>query len=318
MKKIMFGLIVSTISLWASSSIGTATAQFLEVNLNTQNMGMGNASTSIITGSASMLINPAGLAELGRGSNDYDSYFSFVNWPAEITFASANLGFSLGKIGVLGINSVFANYGDEILTTAANPMGDGTFSMSSYAVGLTFSRYLTDKFSFGLNVKMVGESFDRSNYSQLAYDLGTLYRTGYRNLNIGMSVLHFSNEAKFSGKFFDYSASSTDSSDYETWPLPMTFRTGLSMDIYSRSQLTISAAFDMIHTNNSSEKYGLGTELLWMQRIVIRAGYQFGTDIEGISAGLGLKISDLMQIDYAFNAMEYLGGRHRFGIKIGF
>ena len=50
-------------------------------------------------------------------------------------------------------------------------------------------------------------------------------------------------------------------SKYESWPLPMTFRTGVSMDAITNETYSVSVAFDMIHNNNSSEKYGLGTEL---------------------------------------------------------
>lgn len=323
MKKFLIFLILFSGTLWGSASIGSATAQFLEVNLNARNMAMGNASTSLIQGSSAMLVNPAGLADLSaNGRRNYDTYFSLLQWPAEITFGSANIGFNLGMLGVLGVNTVFVNYGDEIRTTPDAPMGDGTFSMTSYAAGLTYARYLTDKFSFGMNMKLISEDFDGSDYQQLAFDLGTMYHTGFRNLNIGMSILHFSKETQFSGLFLNYSDKEQlalgDSSNYELWPLPMTFRTGMSMDILKMSAYTVTAAFDMIHTNNSREHYGLGFEMTYLNNFILRGGYQFGTDIEGLSAGMGLRISQNIKFDYAYNTMDYLGGRHRIGLNLGF
>lgn len=318
MKKLLLITVLLLNSLWASSSIGSATAQFLEVNLHVRNMGMGNASTSLVNGASAALINPAGIVDFsGSEDNRFDTYCSYVNWPADISFGSLNFAYKLGFIGTLSLNAIYVNYGDEIRTTPENPMGDGIYAMSSYALGVSYARYLTDKFSFGLTLKLVNEDYDGSAYSQLAYDIGTLYRTGYRNIRIGMSILHFSKEAQFSGSFLDYSdkvkLAEGEESSYEAWPLPMTFRTGISMDALQASTYTLRVAFDMIHTNNSSEKYGLGTELNYMNRFFVRAGYQFGADIEGLTAGLGTKIMG-MTIDYAFNTMTFLGARHRFAI----
>ena len=318
MKKLIVIILLLLNSLWASSSIGSATAQFLEINLNARNMGMGNALTSLVNGASATLINPAGVVDFSGGENKtFDTYFSYVNWPADISFGSLNLACRVGFFGTLALNVTYANYGDEIRTTPDNPMGDGIYNMSSYALGVTFARYLTDKFSFGMTMKLVNEDYDGSAYGQLAYDIGTLYRTGYRNMNIGMSILHFSKEAQFSGKYVDYSdkvkMAEGKSSRFEAWPLPITFRTGVSMDALQANSYTLRLAFDMIHNNNSSEKYGLGTELNYLNKFFVRAGYQFGTDIEGLSAGLGTKIMG-MTIDYAFNTMTYFGARHRFAI----
>ena len=322
MKKLNFITIILISNLWASSSIGSATAQFLEVNLNTKNMSMGNALTSLASGASASLINPSGIVDFnGNDMARFDTYFSYLKWPADINFGSLNMAYKPSFIGTFCINATFVNYGDEKRTTPDNPMGDGTFSMSSSSIGLTYGRYLTDKFSIGVTAKLISEDFDGTSYSQLAYDIGTMYRTGFRNMKIGMSILHFSKEAKFSGNFKDYSnkikLAEDKKSKYENWPFPMTFRTGLSMDAYTTYNYKILVAFDMIHTNNSSEKFGFGTEFQYLNRYFIRGGYQLGTDIEGLATGFGMKISSLV-FDYALNSMEYFGIRHRFAIGYSF
>ncbi len=283
---------------------------------------MGNALTSLASGASASLINPAGIVDFyGNDMAKFDTYFSYVNWPAGINFGTLNIAYKPWFLGTFSINATYVNYGDERRTTPENPMGEGTFNISSNSIGITYARYLTDKFSFGMTAQMINEDFDGTSYHQLAYDIGTLYRTGYRNLNIGMSILHFSKEAQFSGTFTDYSnkvkMADGTSSKYESWPLPMTFRTGISMDAFTVENYSVRVAFDMIHTNNSSEKYGLGTELKYLNKFFIRAGYQFESDIEGLSAGLGTRMLGLT-IDYAFNTMEYFGARHRFAIGYSF
>ncbi len=322
MRKLFIITIILISNLWGSSSIGSATAQFLEVNLHARNMAMGNALTSLASGASASMVNPAGIVDFsGNDMARFDTYFSYVKWPAEIDFGSFNIAYKPPFLGTIGINATFVNYGEEIRTTPENPMGDGTFDISSNSIGITYGRYLTDKFSIGLTVKMINENFDDISYNQLAYDIGTMYRTGFRNMKIGMSILHFSKEAQFDGEFTDYSdkvkMTEGKTSEYENWPLPMTFRSGISMDALTADTYTLLVAFDMLHTNNSSERYGLGAELKYLDKFFVRAGYQMGTDIEGLSAGLGTNMMGIT-VDYAFNSMQYFGGRHRFAIGYSF
>ncbi|MCK5685050.1 PorV/PorQ family protein, partial [bacterium] len=250
-KKVLFLVLISSVMAVASSSIGSATGQFLEVNMHTRNMGMGNAATSIVKGAAAFQINPAGMVDF-TSDKSFDAYASYLNWPADISFGALGLAYDIGAWGVIGANIVYVNFGEEIRTTPEMPFGDGTFNMGAYSVGLSYSRFLTDKFSFGLNIKNVSENYDGSSYSQVAWDIGTLYRTGYRNFKLAMSILHFSKEATFSGNFMNFSdavkMTTGDSSNYESWPLPMTFRTGISFDLIETNNLKLMAAFDMIHS----------------------------------------------------------------------
>ncbi len=320
MKKILTIIFLSFAVLSASSPVGTATGQFLDINMQTRNMAMGNAATSLVGGAGAVLINPAGLVDF-KDNSRFDTYVSYLKWPADISLGSLGAAYKLNAASAVSISAVYVNYGDELRTTPDLPFGDDYFSMSSYSIGLSYSRYLTNKFSIGATIKNVSESFDGSGYSQIAYDMGTMYRTGYKNIRIAMSILHFSKEATFSGKFLNYSDAvkyaTNDSSAFESWPLPMTFRTGISMDVYDTKDMTVTAALDMIHSNNANELYGAGVELNYMKNFFLRSGFQFGTDIYGLTFGGGVSLSKF-SIDYAFNTMDYFGGRHRFSLCFNF
>ncbi|MCF7923292.1 MAG: hypothetical protein K9M55_11380, partial [Candidatus Marinimicrobia bacterium] len=71
-------------------------------------------------------------------------------------------------------------------------------------------------------------------------------------------------------------------------------------------------------SNNNSELYGLGSEIRYLDKYFGRIGYQAGTDIQGLSFGGGVQIMNNVGMDYAFNAMEYFGPRHRFALSIKF
>ena len=100
MKKLSVSLLLLISSLWASSSIGTATGQFLEVNMHVRNMGMGNAATSLVQGSSAALVNPAGIVDFAENSR-FDSYASYVNWPADITFGAVGVAMNMGVVRAL-------------------------------------------------------------------------------------------------------------------------------------------------------------------------------------------------------------------------
>ncbi|NQV38497.1 MAG: PorV/PorQ family protein [Candidatus Marinimicrobia bacterium] len=321
MKKILIIFVVLVCNLWASSSVGSATGQFLEVNLNVRNMGMGNAATSMVMGSAANYVNPAGAVDF-LGSNQFDLYTSTVKWPADIQFGAISVAYKVRSLGVFSLSALYVNYGDEVRTTPDAPFGDGYFSIGGSSLALSFSRYITDKFSFGFTVKNVSEDYDGSGYSQFAFDIGTLFRTGYKNINIGMSILNFSKEAQFSGKFLDYSDpvkfSLGEKSEYGNWPLPMTFRTGISMEVFSNDIIKSKIAADMIHPNNNDEVYGIGAEIIYNEYIILRSGYQIGSDIQGLCLGGGLRLFNNIGVDYALNMMKYFGPRHRFAFNLKF
>ena len=320
MKRIIF-FILSLSYVWASSSIGSVAGQFLEVNLNVKNMGMGNATTSLVDGASSVIVNPAGLADYSK-IGQLDTYLSYVNWPAEISFGFLGVSKNMNRFGVVSASVLYVNYGDEIRTTQEMPFGDGNFSMGGMSVGLSFSKFVTDKFSFGITMKNVSEKYDDAGYSQLAWDIGTLYRTGYKNIKIGMSILNFSKEIQFDGKYLDFSDKVKyalgDSSSYSNWPLPMTFRTGISMDAWQSDVLKATCSFDVIHSNNNDEQYGIGAECAYLEKYFLRTGYQIGTDIQGLTFGGGLVLMDNIQFDYALSTMRYFGPRHRISLRLNF
>ncbi|MDO9548521.1 MAG: PorV/PorQ family protein [Candidatus Marinimicrobia bacterium] len=305
--------------------VATAVAQFLEIGLGARATGMGEAVTAITNDAGSVFWNPAGLADV-----DGRSLFSAYNtWPAGISIGGLSAAMKLGNIGTFAVSTVYLVTDDMEITTIDFPEGTGEyFNISNYSLGLTYSRYLTDKVSVGVTTKLVHEGYWDYSYSSWAIDLGTLYRTGFRGLNIAMSILNFGPEVKFSGNYIDYSDDKSYAADpqkpktFDKYSLPVNFRFGVSMYLIDTDIHRLISAFDMVHPNNNLEQYNLGFEYSMNKMFYLRSGYRFNTDEGGLSlgAGIDLKMGESLNLrtDYSYADMGILKSIHRFSLGIDF
>ncbi|MCF7809253.1 MAG: PorV/PorQ family protein [Candidatus Marinimicrobia bacterium] len=298
--------------------VGTSVAQFLEIGIGARSTGMGEAFTVTGSGAEAAFWNPAGIADVETSS----LYSSYTIWPGDISIGGISAAQTLEGIGTVAISSVFLATDDMEITTIAQPEGTGEFfALSNYALGLTFSRYLTDKISVGITNKIVHEKYNDYGYSSWALDMGTLYRSGWRGLKLGMSVLHFAPEVQFEGSFIDYSdaLSFSDSTEreFEKYSLPINFRFGMGMNILETSNQTLTLAMDMVHSNNQQEQYNIGAEYVFNSMLYIRSGYKLAADEGGFSAGGGIRLSRLV-IDYSYVNMGIFDGINRFSLNILF
>lgn len=320
MKKIIILLVLAASGIFcyaeAFAPVGTATGQFLTIGVGGRETAMGEAVTALTGGSGSVFWNPSGVVD---GSTN-DMYAAYNQWPAGIHIGAVSYAYTLDNIGTFSLNARYVNFGEMEITTVENPNGTGDLlQMSNYALGLTYGRYLTDKVSIGLTAKLVNESYGANGYTTVAWDIGLIYRAPFRNLKIGMSILNFSNKVQFSGTYIDYSYSNSyltgTEIPFESWSLPMTFRFGAVIDVFSSGPNKMIAALDMVHPNDNVEQYNAGVEYAYDGKLFLRAGYQLSAYEGGFSTGLGLKWN-MITIDYAVSSLGNLGLTNR--LSLGF
>jgi opacity protein-like surface antigen len=304
--------------------VGSAVAQFLEIGVGARASAMGEAYTALTNDAASAFWNPSGLALVEKRN----VHFAYNSWPADISIGGLSLAMNIEGIGTFGLNAIYLNTDDMAVTTLEDPEGSSgqTFSISNYAVGLSYARFMTERLSVGITAKIVSEKYYGYGYTTFALDLGTLYRTGFRGLNIGMSILHFGPEVRFDGDYIDYSdPKSVDLNrpkSFETYSLPINFRVGISIDVIEDPDNHLIAAVDMVHPNNNLEQYNTGFEYGFQNLFFLRGGYKFNTDEAGLTLGLGVKYELLenygMQLDYAYSDMGVLMDVHRVSFGVTF
>jgi long-subunit fatty acid transport protein len=301
--------------------------QFLKVDVSARAAAMGGAYTMPGNDASAMFYNPAGISRMQYG---FDFFASRTEWLADISYNAAGVAKDLGNWGAVGVSVVAADYGDDIIHTvvAANERGYekmGTVDVGAYAVGVSYAKSLTDKFSVGGQVKYAGQNLGSNSFTMVdgklgpeaenkvsgfAFDFGTIFNPGYHSLRIGMSVNNFSQQFKY---------------QEEAFQLPLTFKIGAAMDILDvmvgehSNPLLIS--IDALHPRDYTERIHVGGEYWYNDMIALRSGYKFNYDEEGFSAGIGLKqtIAGMkIKLDYAYSDLGIFDTTSRFSFGIAF
>ncbi len=303
---------------------------FLSIDVNTRTAGMGSASVCIAQDATSMFSNLAGMAMV----NGADVAFSMKNWIADTKQYSGAAAYSLGNWGVFGVSFVWMDYGAFTETapyTGYDPAKRnvgyevlGDFNVKEYALGLAYARKISNQFSFGGQIKYayedlyhsmiydyrLGQNVLSNNREQVfAFDFGTLYHTGWKDLRFGMSIRNFSRQCKFVDQRFE---------------LPLTMTMGLAMDVLSiffddaAQHLTLAA--DWLHPRNWGERVHVGAELQVFDMLYARAGYKFNYSEESLTGGIGVTKSMgdyALRLDYSYGTFgEFFGSMQQFSIGI--
>jgi hypothetical protein len=195
---------------------------------------------------------------------------------------------------------------------------------------------LTDRFSIGGNAKYISERIWHEQASSLAFDIGTLYDTGIKGLQIGACISNFGSGLELQGSdlliYYDADQLHLGNNDKiigelktDEWPLPLNMQFGLAYTMDPGAGLQLTLAADALHPINASESVNLGAELTVLKMFFMRAGYKslFQTDTEaGMTLGAGLNYrlfgSSNIRIDYAYADLGRLGGISRYTLGLTF
>ncbi len=315
------------------SAVGTTAASFLEIEVGSRAIGMGNAFVAVADDATAIYWNPAGLA----GLQNNEATFTHTNWLTDINFDFTGGIFCLGDYGVIGLSLTSLSTTDMEVRTVDKPEGTGEmFSVGSIAIGLSYAKRLTDKFSIGFNTKYINEKIWHMSASSFAIDFGTLFITHFNEMKIGMCISNFGNDMILSGRdvmvYHDIDPTIMGNNEMVTanletdgWPLPLTFKAGIAMDVLKIRNNRLTLAVDAVHPNDNTEYMNLGMEYALNNLLFLRGGYSslFKRDSEegfafgtGIQCNIGGKAS--IKVDYAFEAFGRLGNTHRISMGLQF
>jgi hypothetical protein len=299
--------------------IGTAGAHFLDVSLDAGIRGMGDASSALIIPDAYAIhYNPATLVYVPSWSTS----FGMVNYFAGISVTGGAAAYRMEGIGTVGLHYRGLNSGEMEETTVLQQSGTGnTFEWNDVALGVSFARSFTDKFSFGMNVNYIKESIDvyDLNASAWSIDLGTFYMTGFRSLRLGMTIRNFGPELDFATSFTDYNNGEIvlEPSEYHPFHMPLTFQVGVAMDFLENSKnQALTVAIDAVHPNEASERFNIGADYTFMNTIHLRGGWYTNHNSASLFGGFGLEVSSIGRFDYAISSYDLLGVIHQFSMTI--
>ena len=297
------------------SNVATTAASFLDIGIGARSLSMGGAFVAIADDPTALYWNPAGIVSIKSPM----AHFYHSPWIADVQFNHSAVVVPLDRSSSFGFFITSVTMDEMQVRTVKSPQGTGEyFSVSNVALAGSYARRLTDRFSFGVNMKFIQEKIWHMNAGGLAVDLGSLFITKNSGLRIGMSVSNFGGKISMDGydTEVDYDVDETmygnnDKIDASLnsmdWPLPLVFRAGVSKDVVQSDIHKLTLAADAIHPNNNVEYINLGFEYILRNMISIRGGQAFyGMDKskQGLTFGVGLNYQiprgPIINFDYVY------------------
>jgi hypothetical protein len=321
-------LLMSANAIAQNSNLGTSGAQFLQIPVGGRAAAMAGACIASASDASALFWNPAGIVNVR--SNDV--FFGHTEWWASIQLNHAAYVHTTEDLGSFGVAMSVLSMDKMEVTTELQPEGTGQFfDAQDIMIGATYARRLTEDFCVGLTVKYVGQRIWNETASGMAFDVGTQYKIGFRDLTIAMSMTNFGGDLTYDGLDLNrkYDASTQFANNRlsparlaaDGYPLPLHFQVGLSMTALSMEQFEVLLATDVTHPNDNSERVNVGTEIRVLDQFFVRGGYRFGYDIENATFGAGVSVplgDTRLFFDYAYALYDLLPNINRFSIGMRF
>lgn len=341
---LMLGLTLSSASIFAQETrIPSPAIPFLLISPDARSAGMGDAGVAISPGDGdanSIYWNPG---KLPFASKDMGVALSYSPWLRQLV---SDMGILSGsfykKIKNNQVVGVSINYFDQGLFQATNANGQslGNFNSKEYAVGVTYSRKLSEKLGLGVNLKYINSSllsglnttalgFDAQPASTVAADIGLFHTsksTGSWNTNWGVMISNISGRVSYGGSESNF--------------IPTNLKAGIAaiktIDAHNKFTITLDANKLMVPTptkdangkliqpstaiggilgsfgdapDGFSEELkeinlSLGAEYVYNDMFALRTGYFHRSADKGgnpyFTAGFGVRLEKKYGLDFAY------------------
>jgi hypothetical protein len=330
---LLAGIMLVVFSADGQTKVGTTAAQFLGISVGPRAIAMGGAYVASNEDVTSLYWNPGAFQQAGTSQ----LAFSNTDWLVGTKFRWVGLMLNLGNENALGVSLTQLDYGEEDVTTVTSPEGTGErWSAQDLAIGLSYSRRLTDRFSVGATVKYVDQRIWNESASTFAFDVGLLFVTGFQDMRLGVSMSNFGGEMKMDGRDLlqrvDIDPTNSGSNKAlvgslktDPWSIPLLFRVGVAIDAYKDDMFRFTLAADALRPNDNEESVNAGGEIGWNNMVFVRGGYKslFGKDAqEGMSLGAGLKYTaagfGALEVNYAFTKFGLFGNINTIALAVSF
>lgn len=339
-------LLVGVSQAWAQdlSRVGTAAAQFLKLGVGARAGALGEAAVTIPGEVFGLYWNPASIASVDRTSLAISRNELYV----EMAYNFVGVVHPIGTSSAIGVSAIYLDTGDMEITTLAEPEGTGSqFSWEALSLGLSYSRFVTDRLSLGGTVKYIREGAYHLKAHTIAIDLGSLLDTGVLGMKLGMCLSNFGGQMQLDGPSlrvthdpFPTNPGNLDSDAYlrtDSYPLPLIFRLGLSTQligtkgqIVNSDKSSMTIAIDAYDPNDALLRSNVGIEYQWNNILSLRAGYRglsveedeyksYNTASYTFGGGINYEFNFArVTFDYAYTDFKILGSGHLLSIVLGF
>lgn len=294
---------------------GISTAQFLKIGVGGRATAMGDAFIAVSDDASALYWNPAGVAQCKK-----DQFmFSHNEWVVDIKHEFFGAIYHFSPMDAVGVSVTALHTEDMAVTTELQPYGTGEFfKFADLAIALTYSRKMTEQFSFGGTIRYIEETLDKLKMRGVMIDLGTYYWTGLGTTRFAVTISNFGNELSPDGEVVLFGK--REKSEWQSFSPPTMFRIGFAFEPYQTEEHRVTSSIQLNHPNDNSENVSIGTEYAWKDILYLRGGYKINVDEQDFTFGAGVKVPlsiAEVTVDYAYAGFERLGSVHRFSLILG-
>lgn len=295
---------------------GISSFPSLKSDISPRAIALSGAMTTLEGDAYSSHWNPATMVDL----NSINIGLSTRMYPMGVShhFVGATYRISPTDLVALSINNLTSGYMKE--RTEFFPGGTGVeFAANTMALGVSYAKEITYKFSFGATVKFIQETYDLFRANALAVDAGFIYKTDYKGLRFGAFLQNFGGNTRATGSANNFSFVNKAFTP-DAYPVPLVFKFGASFVPLKTEIHHLNAAAEVNHPNDNATNVRMGLEYSYQYIVFFRAGYAINMAAMSIpTAGMGLRINykdHKMFINYAFTSSNAFGLNHNVGVSI--
>jgi len=149
---------------------------------------------------------------------------------------------------------------------------------SDMAIGFTISKQLTDKLSFGAQIRYIKEDLILVDFSTVDINFGTVFFTGYKSTRLSMTLRNLGADAVVVA---------------QDAKVPTTFYLAGAGEVYGNlgDPFSLTVAAEQAFFTDYAARYYVGGEAWFNNMFALRGGYKTGHTNESWSVGAGLKHS---------------------------
>jgi len=289
-----------------NDKVGSSAFKFLNIQTDAHSAALGGLSAQA-SGASALFSNPSGIA----GSEGMGFTAGMTQWLVETQIM--NVGFVMPMMGgVVGLSLVSVDYGDIMRSGWAGTTefvfepNQGAFKASDMSLQASFGKSLSDKFSLGGTAKMVSQAIDDVDLSGLAFDIGTQFDTGYRNIKMGAVISNFGP---------DLASQAEDGANYAEFPamsLPMTFSFGVTGEAIAG----LNVGLNVLKQADMEQEFIVNGEYA-VSIASLRFSYNLNNPQQDISVGGGVNLGGI-SANFAMTMAQHFDPIMRFGLGYNF
>ena len=295
--------------------VGISSFTFLKIAPDPRGAALGESFVAISDDASAAYWNPAGIVRSGRN----DVQFAQTGWFADINHRFAAVTLQLTASDAIGLSLISLSTDPIPIRTVTQPTGTGqSYQYADLGIGLSYSRRMTDQFSFGVTARYLHEIIADLTMTNVVFDLGAYYATGFGSSRFAIVLSHFGDVSRPTGAAASVGVG--EISSFEEFSPPTQFRLGFAIEPWQDDMNRLTTTIQLNHPNDNAEHISVGMEYAWSELVMLRVGYRFNVEEQttpSLGFGVHVPVSGVsVRADYAAVSYAFLGTVHRISVLL--